>query len=763
MVLEDKSVQKLTWFVSCINWLKYRPLVPPLLMLCGVLVGLQTGVFWWLGATLLGFVLCCLVGRWILLVGILSSLVIGYLHDSRINHLKNAGTAVDSKKSELATFLIRQDKGNGRFVASIEQSSRFRKGTRCMLDVRGALEKGEPVELEMGDVVNGNFVFSLPFEKRNHGGFDERSWLSSIQIPIKASGVAEKVDTNPAFTFLSLFPKAKAFLKKRLAMGIEDANSVKVIQSMFLGERFGNDDPVAHEFRISGAMHVFAVSGLHVMLVGGLLLFVFRFIPVPRSLVVIIVIVMMVVYTGITGWGTPAVRATVMAAVLLSGGIFYRKANILNSMAASSFLVLALDSYQLFTVGFQLTYGVVIAIALFTKFWERRLVFMSKSDDFIPFILLGRSKRLSLWTRKYLSQSLAVSFAAWMGSAPLIAFYFKIISPVALAINVPVVLLLTVILWLGLISIAVGSLWAPAGKAVNSLNGLAAQFAYRLAKGASDLKYGHFTFSNQAKESVEVLDVGGGGAVYVNLGSGLLIDMGGRRTGLELSNVLREFSRSLDTVVVSHLDAEHISGYKLVFKEYKIAKAIIPSEDVSYLSYREWAAALKANTVPVEVVKKGKLIDLDSNKKIEVLYNGADMNASATDDRGLVLRLSWDEGSILFMNDAGFETERHLIDTGVNLKADILVVGKHEDQDGTSLDFINLVTPKAIIATGVTTNHSFLWNELRMHKWKEGILQKGIPLFLQSKTGGVSITMHDKAFLLDSVIQGEKSARIPLN
>ena len=96
------------------------------------------------------------------------------------------------------------------------------------------------------------------------------------------------------YGYLAIFPQLKDEVKSRLTLGIKDEDAAKIIQSMFLGEKFDRSDPVAQDFRLSGAMHVFAVSGLHVMLVAGIALVFLRALRLPRFLAIPLAITTMI-------------------------------------------------------------------------------------------------------------------------------------------------------------------------------------------------------------------------------------------------------------------------------------------------------------------------------------------------------------------------------------------------------------------------------------------------------------------------------------
>ncbi|MDB4791159.1 ComEC/Rec2 family competence protein [Akkermansiaceae bacterium] len=133
---------------------------------------------------------------------------------------------------------------------------------------------------------------------------------------------------------------------------------------MVLGEKPPRDSEISRAFRQSGAMHVFAVSGLHVTLVGAIFWMVLMHLPIPRRVGVFFVILTMLIYALVTGLRPPAVRATLMAVCFLGAFFFRRRPSVFNALALSFLLVVLWRPSQVFDVGFQLSYGVLLAIGV---------------------------------------------------------------------------------------------------------------------------------------------------------------------------------------------------------------------------------------------------------------------------------------------------------------------------------------------------------------------------------------------------------------
>ena len=221
-------------------------------------------------------------------------------------------------------------------------------------------------------------------------------------------------------------------LRERIVAGLDGGSaSAALIRGLVLGDRSSGDLELYGAFRKSGTMHVFAVSGLHVGLVGVLAWMLMRVFRVPRTWGLWAVLVIMWSYAFVTGLRPPALRACFMASIFLIGFAVKRQPSLANSLLASIPVVLLLDSFQLQQAGFQLSYVVVAMIILVAPRLYRRVEFLVEGDPFLPRQLFTRRQQWMQTGRQKVIGLLVVSLAAWLGSVPLIAFHFGIVTPAA--------------------------------------------------------------------------------------------------------------------------------------------------------------------------------------------------------------------------------------------------------------------------------------------------------------------------------------------
>ena len=111
-------------------------------------------------------------------------------------------------------------------------------------------------------------------------------------------------------------------------------------------------------------MHLFAIDGLRIVLISGMLVALLRVLQVSRAWCGLVAIPLIWFYTAATGWESSAIRASVMMTVVLGGWALQRPGDTINSLAAAAFIILLWEPRQLFQASFQLSFFVVLVIAL---------------------------------------------------------------------------------------------------------------------------------------------------------------------------------------------------------------------------------------------------------------------------------------------------------------------------------------------------------------------------------------------------------------
>ncbi len=208
-----------------------------------------------------------------------------------------------------------------------------------------------------------------------------------------------------------------------------------VIQAILLGERLGISEEVYSHYKNAGAVHILAVSGLHV----GILLFLlqlafrpFNSVPHGKTIKLILIVFLLWVYAYIAGLSPSIVRAVTMFSFIAYALQLNRPTNTFNILALSMFFILLVKPLFLFEAGFQMSYAAVFSIIWIypklQRFWYPENWFLRKG-----------------W------QLLSVSIAAQLGVLPITLFYFHQFPSLFFVSNLIVVPFLGIIFGLGLL------------------------------------------------------------------------------------------------------------------------------------------------------------------------------------------------------------------------------------------------------------------------------------------------------------------------
>jgi competence protein ComEC len=317
-------------------------------------------------------------------------------------------------------------------------------------------------DFRKGVLVEVSGIALAPQPAIAEGVFDHARYLRSRGIHFELTA-----DLPNAWQRLShrsrpaLADRFRDWAQANLARGLgEQDEALRLEWAMLLGWQTALTAEVSEPFLKSGTMHIFAISGLHIALIAGICLAVFRALTVPRFIAGAVVIPLLWFYTAATGWQPSAVRSTVMMTVIVAGWMSSRPHSLLNSLAAAALIILAWDPAQLFQASFQLSFFVVLSLALLLpplENWRERVF---KRDPLLPDALRPRWHRWAFGAGNWLWQLAATSLAAFIGSMPLIAYYFHLFTPGSLLANIVVVPVSTLALMSGLASIVIGG-FAP--------------------------------------------------------------------------------------------------------------------------------------------------------------------------------------------------------------------------------------------------------------------------------------------------------------
>ncbi|MBP9773868.1 MAG: MBL fold metallo-hydrolase [Candidatus Peribacteraceae bacterium] len=209
------------------------------------------------------------------------------------------------------------------------------------------------------------------------------------------------------------------------------------------------------------------------------------------------------------------------------------------------------------------------------------------------------------------------------------------------------------------------------------------------------------------KTHVSFLAVGQGDSTLIVSPSGkrIVIDGGPDLTTLEhLGSHLGFFNRHIDILILTHPHLDHIASFPQILKRYSVGQILMSGADYTQPRYAQMLAEMKAQNIALLLSQPGKTIDIGDGLVFDMLWppSGAfGTYYSNPHDEGVVVRARFGNQSALFTGDLEEKYEEKILESKLDIRADILKVGHHGSLTSTSTGFLIAVHPDlAIISVG---------------------------------------------------------------
>lgn len=239
---------------------------------------------------------------------------------------------------------------------------------------------------------------------------------------------------------------------------------------------------------------------------------------------------------------------------------------------------------------------------------------------------------------------------------------------------------------------------------------------------------------------VHFLDVGQGDCTLVTCdGHAMLIDAGDDTKGTAIQNYLKKQKiKSLDYLILTHPDTDHIGGAPVIITKFEIAKVFVSNFEKDNSTYRKLIQALDDNNL------KGSTPAVKSKYKLgtaEFTILAPNDTYNAPNDSSIALLLKNGKNSFLFTGDAEATAEMDILANGIDISADVYKVGHHGSRSSTSKKFFKAVDPDyAVISCGEGNSyghpHAETLNTLRTN---------GVSVYRTDEEGAIIATADGKA------------------
>lgn len=209
--------------------------------------------------------------------------------------------------------------------------------------------------------------------------------------------------------------------------------------------------------------------------------------------------------------------------------------------------------------------------------------------------------------------------------------------------------------------------------------------------------YASFREDRHGLLTVSFLDVGQGDSIFIDAPSGrqVLIDGGSGGAVLrQLSSVIPWYDRTIDVVIPTHPDADHIGGLVDVLPRYKIGMIVHSDVVGDTATARALAEGMAREGARQVIARRGQIIDVGGGAYLEVLSPDRSVKGVDTNTGCVVARLVYGATSFMFSCDAPKEIENYLVYLdGADLHSDVLKAGHHGSKNSSSPLFVGFVNP----------------------------------------------------------------------
>ena len=356
---------------------------------------------------------------------------------NHISAVKFQGTVLSSKP---------RMNGGQRYVLNV--SNTFNKENKAITSsgrILLYLSSSSLPPFSSGSIVQGEIYQLLPIPNAyNPGSFNQQKYWSLKRIFHKAYGNrANWKEIKAASGSLFYRDKAQKYISNILGKALKDSVSLGLMDALLLGNKSGLTADIMTDFKRTGAMHILAVSGLHVGILAGIIQFILGLLPVyskrGRIFSAGLFILFLLLFAWLTHFEPAILRAVGGSILMILARIFQKTANAWNNLFAMACFLLLLDPNFFFHIGFQLSFLAVAGIIGFYKSWVGRYTFSNK-------------------LMQYFWEMTVMGFAAQWVTLPLLLYHFQQFSWLFLVTGWVAIPLSTFILAVALLYITISGI-----------------------------------------------------------------------------------------------------------------------------------------------------------------------------------------------------------------------------------------------------------------------------------------------------------------
>lgn len=691
--------------------------------------------------------------------------------------LSEAAILKESQISVLEQFLSDSEKIPQHKIHRIWKENKARLSKEGTAGVEGVLcymkETGLP---EIGSLVIVRGSYRAFTHATNPGEFDSADYYQIMgqQGRIMECRLLSKSSTYDGFRECMYRVREYCSL---LLDACYEPEKASVMKAMLLGEKGTLDADIKALYQQNGIIHILAISGLHLSVIGMGCHTILKKIRLPNLVNIILSTGLMYCYGTMTGMGVSMLRAYIMFALHLFAGQIGRTYDLLTAVTVAALVILAGQPLYLQHSGFLFSFGAICGIGIFLPAVQQNL--------------FGQGR-----VQKTLFAGIAVSIS----TLPVYLYFYYEFPPYSVILNLVVIPCMTFTLLCGLLGLAAAACFLPLGAAVSCPAAVMLGFYEKCCELCTVLPDGRWgtgcpkpwqiflflailaglcianrklpklyfwsgvlcalymlTVRLPQGLQITMVDVGQGDCIYLTEDSGIhmLIDGGSSDrsdvAGYQIIPCLKHAGAfRLDGVVVTHPDSDHICGIRAMLEEAHEAGISI---DTLYLpdvgpagrneAYRELETSAAGAGVKVRYIGAGDTLQC-GRVMLTCLHPEKGWNTGDTNAYSTVLYLAYGDFSALFTGDLEGAGEDKVLDRIRERREmqdiTLLKVAHHGSANATGEEFLRAVRPGiALISAGRDNRYGHPHAELLQRLEDFGCL-----IYRTQRSGAVTVRVQGK-------------------
>lgn len=588
--------------------------------------------------------------------------------------------------------------------------------------------------LNPGDLVTGTFYFRIT----DKGGSKEPTFHrgNGIQLLAYQNGEIEIDKKDAPWWYYPVASLRQSMLTMIARLFPQDTEAFA--RALLLGD----DSDIGYElntaFKVTGIRHIIAVSGLHVSILFG---FIYLITARKRLLTTLVGIPMVLLFAAVAGFTPSVVRASIMHIMMVVALLFDREYDAPTALSFAGLVILATEPLAVTSVGFQLSFGCVAGILLFSvpiRNW------------------LMADKRLGRYKKKHyigkLVRGFAASLSASLGAVslttPLCAYYFGCVSLISPLTNLLTLWMVTFVFYGIMAACAIGAVSFAAGQVVAWVVSWGIRYIVVLCKLLSKIPLAAvYTQSRyiviwlvflyllltllvilrRKKPALvvsfavfglcaalladwippmtdacrmTVLDVGQGQSIILQSeGRTFLVDCGGSyaddAADIAAEKLLSMGISRIDGLILTHYDLDHAGGAEQFLTRIQVDMLLLPVWDEE-----EMLAQRLSSHEQAILVDKDLLLEYDTSKLTIFTSESKDSG----NESSLCVLFQAGNCDILITGDRSASGERALLQKTQLPQLEVLVAGHHGSKNSTGQELLNATKPQVVVISAGENN-----------------------------------------------------------